>query len=182
MSERHAVGRAADVPEGGRIIVDVNGRSIGVFRVDGVFYALLNRCPHQGAELCRGHLSGSLESTRPGEYRFDRSRKLLVCPWHGWEFDLETGRSYCDPLRSRVRAYPVRVERGDVLASPRGQGAPPADATVIEEPGAGAGLAARIEGPYRAETFPIVLEDEYIVVTMRSERDPVTPVTREEPG
>ena len=151
MSGRYAVARADEIPEGGRLIVDAGGRSIGVFRVGGRYFALLNRCPHQGAELCRGELVGVLESDRPGEYRFDPTRKLLVCPWHGWEFDLETGQSYFDPLRTRVRPYPVTVEAADAVAG---------DAVVDIR-------ADQLEkGPYSAETLPIAIEDNYLVVTV----------------
>jgi len=45
----------------------------------------------------------------PGEYRFQREGEILRCPWHGWEFDLATGRSVFDPERMRVKAYPVEV-------------------------------------------------------------------------
>jgi 3-phenylpropionate/trans-cinnamate dioxygenase ferredoxin subunit len=144
-----------DVPEGGRLIVDVDGRSIGVFRVDGRYYALLNRCPHLGAELCRGEVLGLLESDAPGRYRHDPNRKLLACPWHGWEFDLATGQSYFDPERTRVRPYAVAVEAGDVVARDVGDGR--------------AALAGDLtKGPYMAETFPVSVEDDYLVLTLRS--------------
>ena len=148
MSERYVVARADDVPEGGRLIVEVHGRSIGIFRLDGRFHALLNRCPHQGAELCRGDLVGLLESDGPGSYRFDPSHRMLVCPWHGWEFDVATGQSYFDPLRTRVRPFPVSVEDGRTVAS--GLEGPP----------------SRVPGPYVAETIPIAVEEAYLVVTL----------------
>ena len=157
MSERFAVARADSLPEGGRLIVDVNGRSIGIFRVRGRLYALLNRCPHEGAELCRGTLVGRLEADRPGEYRHDPSRPLLACPWHGWEFDLATGQSYFDPARTRVRPYPVSVERGEQVAREVDDGC--------------AALAGALRpGPYRVETVPISVEDEYLVVSLRPAR------------
>jgi nitrite reductase/ring-hydroxylating ferredoxin subunit len=107
---RHVVGRAADLGDGERLIVDVAGRSIGIFRVGGRLYGLRNRCPHAGGELCRGRLLGRLSSARPGHYAYDAARPLVACPWHGWEFDLATGQSYVDPGRVRVRAYDVRAE------------------------------------------------------------------------
>ena len=154
MSRRFAVARVSDLPDGERLIVDLGGRSIGVFNVGGRYYALLNRCPHAGGELCRGELLGLLESDCPGEYRHDPTRKLLACPWHGWEFDLETGRSYFDPVRTRVAPYGVAVEPGDALARRLESG----DSRLAGE------LAL---GPYTAETFPISVEDEYLVVTLR---------------
>jgi nitrite reductase/ring-hydroxylating ferredoxin subunit len=84
------IGRAEDLPPGERMIVDVDGHSIGVFNVDGKLFALLNRCPHQGAALCQGTVTRVLEADQPGAYRYDVGRPLLQCPWHSWEFDLRT--------------------------------------------------------------------------------------------
>jgi 3-phenylpropionate/trans-cinnamate dioxygenase ferredoxin subunit len=112
---RHVVGRAADLAPGGRLIVVLEGRSIGVFNVGGELFALRNTCPHQGGPLCRGTLSGLLTAPAPGEYRYERRGEVLRCPWHGWEFDIRTGRSLVDPELVRVRTYPVSVESGQVL-------------------------------------------------------------------
>jgi 3-phenylpropionate/trans-cinnamate dioxygenase ferredoxin subunit len=142
-ARRYVVGKVADVPDGERIIVDVNGRSIGIFNVGGEFFALLNRCPHAGAEMCRGDVVGEVSSERPGEYHFDGSRRFVVCPWHGWEFDLRTGRSYFDPQRTRVRRYPIEVQPGSAVRTP---------------------------GPYQAETLEISVEDDYLVVDLSPPR------------
>ena len=80
MAERHVIARTADIPEGGRLIVDVKGHSIGIFHLHGKYYALLNRCPHLGAELCRGDVVPLLESERPGGDTHDPSRPFLACP------------------------------------------------------------------------------------------------------
>jgi nitrite reductase (NADH) small subunit len=106
----HVVGPASEIAPGGRKIVEVAGRSIGVFNVDGVFYALRNACPHQGAPLCMGSVKGTAEASRPGEYVWGREGRILRCPWHGWEFDLATGQSVFNPHRTRVRSYRVTVE------------------------------------------------------------------------
>ncbi|HUA77707.1 MAG TPA: Rieske (2Fe-2S) protein, partial [Acetobacteraceae bacterium] len=104
---RHVVAAVAEIPPGGRKLVEVGGRSIGVFNVGGAFYALLNRCPHQGGSLCLGERVGLVLSEEPGIYRYTRPGEMLRCPWHGWEFDIRTGQSWCDPRRTRVRTYPV---------------------------------------------------------------------------
>jgi nitrite reductase/ring-hydroxylating ferredoxin subunit len=110
---------AADLPPGRRRIVEdpKTGLSIGVFNIDGAFFALKNVCPHQGAPLCQG----SLHSThRPGavfELRPDFSGRILRCPWHGWEFDVVTGKALYD-AHSRVATYLCTVdENGDVVVS-----------------------------------------------------------------
>ena len=106
----HVVGTVAELPPGSRKIVDVEGRSIGVFNVNGTFYALRNTCPHQAAPLCRGSVKGMTTSPGPGQYEYVREGEILRCPWHGWEFDLTNGRSIFNPHRVRVRAYQVTVE------------------------------------------------------------------------
>src|SRR6266542_265318 len=85
----YAVGTVGEIPPGTRKIVEVAGRSIGVFNVAGAFYAVRNRCPHQGGPLCQGQLSGIVVSPRPGEYEYVREGEILRCPWHGWEFDIK---------------------------------------------------------------------------------------------
>ena len=107
---RHVVARVADIPPGERLVVEIAGRSIGVFNVDGRFYAVKNSCPHQGGQLCLGRTVGLATAARPGEIAYTREGEILRCPWHGWEFDLATGRSVCDPNRTRVKSYPVEIE------------------------------------------------------------------------
>jgi nitrite reductase (NADH) small subunit len=115
----YVVGRTSEIPPGGRKLVEVGGRSIGVFNVDGTFHALRNVCPHQGAPLCLGSIQGTAEESRPGEYLWGREGRILRCPWHGWEFDLTTGRSVFNPHRTRVRQYRLTVEsRGESLQDP----------------------------------------------------------------
>jgi 3-phenylpropionate/trans-cinnamate dioxygenase ferredoxin subunit len=159
---KHVVGRVSDIPDGGRILVTLQGHSVGIFNVGGRFHAVLNRCPHQGAELCLGSVVGRLESSAPGEFRYTPGEVFIQCPWHGWEYDLRTGQSY---FRSRVRAYPVDVEGGEVVVSELESGA----AHAMDDDGRSAAgpCSARLrEGPYRAEVYPVAIEDDYVVVTL----------------
>jgi len=95
-------------------IIPAGGGSIGLFNVDGRYYALRNYCPHEGAEVCRGKRTGTnLATDQCGEYRWGHHGMVLRCPWHGWEFDLETGRSFFDE-KVRVRTYPVHVREGQL--------------------------------------------------------------------
>lgn len=147
---RFVVGNAKEIPDGGRVIVEVAGRSIGVFNVGGTFYALRNRCPHNGGPLCEGGPIYSLfEAPKPGVYRVDPTRKFVTCPWHGWEYDISTGQSWFDPLKSRVRSYAVSVVSG-------------ADAADLVDTASEPG--GRVKGPYVAETYPVALSDELVVV------------------
>jgi len=108
----HPVGEASDLPDGGRKQVTIEGRAICLFHIGEEYYAVRSTCPHQGADLCGGTLGGSMLPSRPQEYVYGLDRHVLRCPWHGWEFDIRTGRSLFDPDRMRVRAYPVRVQDG----------------------------------------------------------------------
>jgi nitrite reductase/ring-hydroxylating ferredoxin subunit len=101
------------LPPGERKIVEVQGRSIGVFNVHGTYYALRNSCPHQAAPLCLGALTGMTMPGKPGEYVWAREGEILRCPWHGWEFDVTSGRSVCNPHGTRVKTYEVTVEEDE---------------------------------------------------------------------
>jgi nitrite reductase/ring-hydroxylating ferredoxin subunit len=148
--ERYVIGRVEEIPLGGRKIVTVAGRSIGIFNVQGEFFALRNRCPHQGGPLCEGLLWGMLQARVPGELEYTRAGEILTCAWHGWEFDIRTGQSWCDPERLRVRRYDVSVEPGDALAT-----------TAASIPG-------KVPGPYIAETYPVMAEGQYLVIEVAS--------------
>jgi len=112
---RIVVGNTEEIPSGERKIIDVSGRSIGVFNVDGHYYAVRDLCPHHGAPLCRGRVVGTVLASEPTEYVYDSQRKVLRCPWHGFEFDLETGLSPCDPRNLRVKVYKVTIQDDEIV-------------------------------------------------------------------
>ncbi|MDQ3549556.1 MAG: Rieske (2Fe-2S) protein [Chloroflexota bacterium] len=110
---RHVVARLREFPPGSRRIVEVGGRSIGVFNVRGELLALRSSCPHQGAPLCLGIVLGRTDASKPYELTYHDDQDVIKCPWHGWEFDIRTGRSIFNPHRVRVRSYEVTVEQAD---------------------------------------------------------------------
>jgi len=112
---KHVVCSVAELAPGSRKIVEIDGRSIGVINVDGTLYALRNVCPHQGAPLCEGTVGGTMMPSDPYEYVYGLSGRVLRCPWHGWEFDLESGPSIFEPERIRVKTYPVTVDDGAIV-------------------------------------------------------------------
>jgi nitrite reductase/ring-hydroxylating ferredoxin subunit len=91
------VARSGDMPEGARNMVEHEGRQIGIVRAKGKLHAFLNICPHQGGPVCDGLLIHRVEEiiapdkTYQG-MRFSETDLHIVCPWHGWEFNIETGR------------------------------------------------------------------------------------------
>jgi len=110
---KHVVGKVSDLPPGSRKIVDINGRTIGVFNVNGTYHAIRNSCPHQAAPLCKGSVTGTALPSKPGEYQWARDGEIVRCPWHGWEFDILTGRSIFNPHKLRVKSYEVTVEHAN---------------------------------------------------------------------
>ncbi|UFX44134.1 Rieske (2Fe-2S) protein [Bradyrhizobium sp. 41S5] len=107
---KERVGLVKDIPPGKNKVVTVRGREIVVFNVHGDFFAFLNRCPHEGAKLCHGVVVGLPESDAPGSYQLVRKGEILRCPWHGWEFDLRTGKSKCAPQQLFTKRYQVTIE------------------------------------------------------------------------
>jgi 3-phenylpropionate/trans-cinnamate dioxygenase ferredoxin subunit len=107
------VASTTEIPPGDRKIVEIAGRSIGIFNVGGKYVAVLNVCPHELAPVCLGRVGGTTLPSPPGEYCWGREGEILACPWHGWEFDLLTGEALADP-RKRLRTYPVEVVDGTV--------------------------------------------------------------------
>jgi 3-phenylpropionate/trans-cinnamate dioxygenase ferredoxin subunit len=110
MAEKHQVCFADELQPGSRKVVEIGGRSIGVFNVNNQFYAIRNSCPHRGAPLCRGVVTGLVTSPELYELEMERLGEIVRCPWHGWEFDLTTGRSVFNPHKMRVKSYDVSVE------------------------------------------------------------------------
>lgn len=120
-TRRVVAGSVEEIPPGGRkIIVPFRGRAgIGVFNVDGAYYALRNLCPHKQGPLCVGRVSGRATAAAPPstykpELRWEREGEIIRCPWHLYEFELATGRCLVDP-RLRVKTFPVAVEDGQVV-------------------------------------------------------------------
>src|ERR1700755_873011 len=109
---KFVVAPVSEMPPGTRRSVTIGGRAIAVVHAGRRVFAVRDVCPHQGAPLSRGVLVGELTACRPGEYAFDSGRAHVKCPWHGWEYDLQTGRSTYDPAHDRVRSYDVTVEPG----------------------------------------------------------------------
>ena len=136
MAKKHVVAATSEIPPGGRKLVTADGRAIVVFNLGGEFFALSNRCPHRGGSLCQGNLTGLVLSDEPGEYNYTRRGEIIRCPWHSWEFDIRTGKSWCNPTRMRIRQFPVSVRPGTEV----------------------------VEGPYVADTFPVRVEGNYVVI------------------
>jgi len=113
---RICVGSASEIAPGSRKIVEIGGRSIGVYNVNGHYYAIRNLCPHQGAPLCLGITTSFVTSSGRGEFCFEQEGEIMRCPWHFWEFEIKTGCMVVDP-KTRTKTYDVTVERYDVTVN-----------------------------------------------------------------
>ena len=95
---RVKVALVGDVPEGEGRVVDVNGRTLALFNLDGRFYAVDNDCPHRGGPLGEGELDGP----------------VVRCPWHAWRWDVRTGANVNNPA-VKIACFPVTIEAGAIL-------------------------------------------------------------------
>jgi nitrite reductase/ring-hydroxylating ferredoxin subunit len=85
-------GAVADIPDGKGLSVWIRNRKVAVFNIDGTLYACRDRCTHMGAALSDGRITG----------------KRVACTWHGWTFDLQSGKCVNKDWAS-VEAYQVRI-------------------------------------------------------------------------
>jgi nitrite reductase/ring-hydroxylating ferredoxin subunit len=117
-SIRYRIGTFDEIPEKGVVLSQAGDLQVGVFKVKGRLYAYENRCAHQGGPVCRGDVVGRFEEpvgeggvslglVESGE-RID-----IACPWHGWEYDVETGEHIADRA-IKLRSFPVYEEDGAI--------------------------------------------------------------------
>jgi len=163
MATRHIVGPADEIQPGDSTIVELDGLSVGVFNIDGEYYALNNVCPHQLAPLCEGNLTGfvTAEEVDAETYQYERPGEIITCPWHNWEFDIKTGESVFNP-HLRTRTYNIEVETAGDLDEKQltdFEGIDDNDERQCKEYGAS---LAGDEPP--VETYDVEIEDEMVVI------------------
>ena len=155
MSTPHIICRAEELPPGTKKIVQIGKKSIGVFNINGEYFAILNFCPHQHAPLCLGPVTGyAPPSDTVGEYTWSRDGEIIRCPWHGWEFDIKTGKSIFNPHRVKTASYPAALQKNPSQEDTNGQGQKAA------VPG------CDHETDPAVETFPVSVEDYQVVVML----------------
>ncbi len=92
------VAQVADLAPGECKTIEVDGRSIALFNVNGTFYAIDNQCSHVGGPLGEGELIG----------------EEVTCPWHGAQFNVTSGKMLSPPARSDVQCYRGKIAGADV--------------------------------------------------------------------
>lgn len=113
-SRRMIVCHQDELPAGSNRIVTDGKWSAGVYNIAGKLHAIRNVCPHAGAPLCKGTVHGTHAPTDVGEFDPVYVGRILRCPWHGWEFDIITGKALYD-RKSRVATYPVIVDEKGMI-------------------------------------------------------------------
>jgi 3-phenylpropionate/trans-cinnamate dioxygenase ferredoxin subunit len=101
MAEFISVGRLDEVPPGGKLLADVDGRAIAVFNVDGTLYAIDDVCTHDGGPLAEGEFTGC----------------EIQCPRHGARFDVRTGKALCFPAFEPVATHAVEARDGQIFVA-----------------------------------------------------------------
>lgn len=116
MATLHKVANVEDLPtDGSRVIADVDGLEVAVFRIEGEFHAVANYCVHQGAPLCEGELCGRTTVNKDDwGWEYDDTEKNVLCPWHGWVFDVTTGQNV-DAKKYSVPTYEVEIRDGEIF-------------------------------------------------------------------
>jgi len=113
------IGPAAEFADPGRKVIAFDRFEVAVFKLDGAFYAYLNHCPHMGGPVCQGKMIAKVDEiiaddrTSKG-MAFSKTRMHIVCPWHGYEFDIRTG-VHPGNARARLRKVAVAVSEGEVM-------------------------------------------------------------------
>jgi nitrite reductase/ring-hydroxylating ferredoxin subunit len=87
-----------EIPPGKAVMFQVNEAILSIFNVDGKFYAIDDRCPHRGAPLSEGVLTGT----------------TITCPWHGAKFDVTNGKLIAGSQWS-LKTYPLKIDGEDIL-------------------------------------------------------------------
>ena len=115
------VSKASEFKDGERRIVFVGDREIGVFKEHGQYYAYSNVCLHQGGPACEGLIIAKVEEKimpdmTSGGLTFSTTERHFVCPWHGYEYDIATGRHQGNP-RLMLRPVKIVVVDGDLVVT-----------------------------------------------------------------
>lgn len=118
MAEEIFVASAAEFADGERKVVAGGGTEIGVFRLGDEFFAWENNCPHMGGPVCQGRVMNRVaevldDGKRSTGYRFVEEDVHIVCPWHGFEFNIRTGAHPGHP-ETRLRGFEVAQREGGI--------------------------------------------------------------------
>jgi nitrite reductase/ring-hydroxylating ferredoxin subunit len=111
----HVVANTDDLKPGQHKIVQINNIELGIYNIDGRFYAVHSMCPHQFGPACKGPVTSKsvCDESTDWQFQLTRAGEILVCPWHGMQFDIIDGQSLSNK-KLRLRTFPVQVVDGEV--------------------------------------------------------------------
>lgn len=109
----HHVGPVAEIDVGESLLVEFNGIEIAIYHTENGFFAMSNYCVHQGGPLCEGPVTGTVSQDTDGRLTYDSDQEVVKCPWHGWEFELESGEHLSRPQYSQP-TYEVETRDGEL--------------------------------------------------------------------
>lgn len=105
-----------DVAPGSMLGVEANGRPFVIFNLEGHFHAYRDQCPHQGARMSCGVITGAmLPASRTEDYTYGLEGQVISCPRHHWKFLIATGESLFETDRRRLIPVPLRVQDGRIF-------------------------------------------------------------------
>jgi len=115
------VAHSKDLVEGSKVFFQADVGELCLIKANNLFHAFLNICPHQGGPACNGLLIHRVEEIIAEDktyhgMRFHEKDLHIVCPWHGWEFNVETGRCAGDG-KFALRRFPVTEKNGDLYVT-----------------------------------------------------------------
>ncbi|MEE3193352.1 MAG: Rieske (2Fe-2S) protein [Candidatus Poribacteria bacterium] len=116
--QNHDIGQISAFESGKLYALHVADTDIVLVRQDNEFFAIRDACPHRGARLSNGFLTGKVAAKYPGDQpKLLRQGECIVCPWHGWKIDVRTGCSLLEPDRIKAKRYNVHIEDGRVFVA-----------------------------------------------------------------
>jgi nitrite reductase (NADH) small subunit len=115
------IGPASEITDPGRKLIGFENFEVAVFKLGGEFFAYLNHCPHMGGPACQGKMIAKVDEVIADDrtskgMTFSKTKLHVVCPWHGFEFDIRTGVHPGNP-KARLRKIKVAVSDGDVIVT-----------------------------------------------------------------
>lgn len=117
---KHYVGTVDELSESQPKIIEIDGISIGIIYNSGNYYAIRNTCPHKNGPICKGTVRGTMLPSDPQEYKYGMKEQVIACPWHGWEFDLETGKGLFGNDR-KLKKYSIEINDDKIYIEIKGK-------------------------------------------------------------
>jgi nitrite reductase (NADH) small subunit len=117
----YSAGSVAEFADGDRKVVLCGQAEVGVFKIDGEFYAWHNRCAHLAGPICQGRIMKRVVEPVDADHcvrtqAYDESETHIVCPWHGYEYSIKTGRHPGND-RIRLRSADIVIRDGEIYVS-----------------------------------------------------------------